>query len=144
MDSYISQFSLDANYFHSLNSRQIKLIWVRRRGPWSQTVSHGPLARYVKLCVAHAPEMPGTFSPPLRISYPDMHHGTCVTHVPWCMSGSLTSSLFWNRWREKRSRHSRNLRNPQFNVSDKRPICSKSKETTRARPTAKHELRCLE
>ena len=21
---------------------------------------------------------------------PDMHHGTCVTHVPWCMSGSLT------------------------------------------------------
>ena len=20
----------------------------------------------------------------------DMHHGTCVTHVPWCMSGSLT------------------------------------------------------
>ena len=19
-----------------------------------------------------------------------MHHGTCVTHVPWCMSGSLT------------------------------------------------------
>ena len=25
------------------------------------------------------------------ISDPDMHHGTCVTHVPWCMSGSLTS-----------------------------------------------------
>ena len=22
---------------------------------------------------------------------PGMHHGTCVTHVPWCMSGSLTS-----------------------------------------------------
>ena len=22
----------------------------------------------------------------------DMHHGTCVTHVPWCMSGSLTRS----------------------------------------------------
>ena len=21
-----------------------------------------------------------------------MHHGTCVTHVPWCMSGSLTCS----------------------------------------------------
>ena len=20
----------------------------------------------------------------------DMHHGTCVTHMPWCMSGSLT------------------------------------------------------
>ena len=24
------------------------------------------------------------------ISDPDMHHGTCITHVPWCMSGSLT------------------------------------------------------
>ena len=23
---------------------------------------------------------------------PGMHHGTCVTHVPWCMSGSLTCS----------------------------------------------------
>ena len=23
-------------------------------------------------------------------SDPDMHHGTCVTHVPWCMSGLLT------------------------------------------------------
>ena len=23
-------------------------------------------------------------------SDPDMHHGTCITHVPWCMSGSLT------------------------------------------------------
>ena len=25
-----------------------------------------------------------------RVSDPDMHHGTCVTHMPWCMSGSLT------------------------------------------------------
>ena len=24
------------------------------------------------------------------VNNPDMHHGTCVTHVPWCMSGSLT------------------------------------------------------
>ena len=24
------------------------------------------------------------------ISDPGMRHGTCVTHVPWCMSGSLT------------------------------------------------------
>ena len=24
------------------------------------------------------------------VSDPEMHHGTCVTHVPWCMSGSLT------------------------------------------------------
>ena len=24
------------------------------------------------------------------VSDPGMHHGTCVTHVPWCMSGSHT------------------------------------------------------
>ena len=26
------------------------------------------------------------------VSDPGMHHGTCVTHVPWCMSGSLIRS----------------------------------------------------
>ena len=26
----------------------------------------------------------------LPVSDSGMHHGTCVTHVPWCMSGSLT------------------------------------------------------
>ena len=25
-----------------------------------------------------------------------MHHDTCVTHVPWCMPGSLTSSFLWS------------------------------------------------
>ena len=24
------------------------------------------------------------------VSDPDMHHGTCIAHVPWCMPGSLT------------------------------------------------------
>ena len=72
--------------------------------------------RYVKLRVAHAP---GMFSPPPRIRNPDMHHGTCVTHEPWCMPGSLTSGLLRSRGRGKRSRH---MRNPQFYVSDKRPV----------------------
>ena len=26
-----------------------------------------------------------------------MHHGTCVTHVPWRMPGSLTSGFLWIR-----------------------------------------------
>ena len=49
-----------------------------------------------KMWIAHAPGMPGTFSPHRRlqrkplVSDPGMHHGTCVTHVPWCMSGSRT------------------------------------------------------
>ena len=57
---------------------------------------HGPLTRYVKLRVVHAPGMPETFSPPPTyppplVSDPGMHHGTFVTHMPWCMPGSLTS-----------------------------------------------------
>ena len=83
---------------------------------------HGPLNRYLKLRVAHAPGMPGTFSPPLRAGDPAMHHGTCVTHVPRCMAGSLTSGFLSSRWRGKRSRHSRRMRNPQFYVSGTRPM----------------------
>ena len=45
------------------------------------TFDYGPLARYVKLRVAHAPGMPGTVCPPPRVSNPDMHHGTCVMHA---------------------------------------------------------------
>ena len=54
------------------------------------------------------------FPPPQQVSDPDMHHGTCVTHVPRCMPGSLTSGFLWSRWREKRSRHSRRMRNRNF------------------------------
>ena len=50
-----------------------------------------------KIVGAHAPGMPGTFSLSPRVSDPDMHHGTCVTHVPWCMPGSLTNVFLWNR-----------------------------------------------
>ena len=48
------------------------------------------------------------------VSDPGMHQGTRVTHVPWCISGSLNCG--------KRSRHSRRMRNSQFYVSGKRPI----------------------
>ena len=76
---------------------------------------------YVKLQVAHASGMPGTFPPafdlkPL-VSDPGIHHATCVTHVPWCMSGSLTRG-----GGENVPRQSRRMRNPQFYVSGKRPM----------------------
>ena len=66
--------------------------------------------------------MPGTLPPPPWVSDPDMHHGTCVMHVPWCMSESLTSCFLWSRWWGKRSRHSRRMLNQQFYVSGMRPI----------------------
>ena len=83
---------------------------------------HRPLTRCVRLRVAHAPRMPGTFSPLPRVSDPDMHHRTCVTHVPYCMSGSVTCGLLWSRWREKCSRHSWHMCIPQLYVSGKKPI----------------------
>ena len=51
--------------------------------------------RYVKMRVAHAPGMRWRFTRHLLqrkplVSDPGRHHGTSVTHVPWCMSGSLT------------------------------------------------------
>ena len=54
---------------------------------------HEPLVRYVKLWVAHAAGMPETSSLPPRVRDPDMHHVTCVTHVPWCMPGSSTTLI---------------------------------------------------
>ena len=51
---------------------------------------HGPITRYVKFRVAHAPGMPGMFSPAPHVIYPGLHHGT---HVPWCMPRSLTSGF---------------------------------------------------
>ena len=51
------------------------------------------------------------------VNDPGMHHCTCVTHVPRCMSGSLTRG-----GEGKRSRHSRRMRISQVYVSGKRPI----------------------
>ena len=62
---------------------------------------HGPLTRYVKLRVAHAPGMPRTFSP--SPTYKN-HRCQLLTHVPWCMSGSLIHG-----GPEKRSRHYRRM-----------------------------------
>ena len=59
------------------------------------TCGYRPLTRCRKLRIVHAPGILGTFFTGHRpkrkplASDPDVHHGTCVTHVPWCMSGSL-------------------------------------------------------
>ena len=73
--------------FGALDILCTRLSWVTTH--WYS--GNGPLTRYVKLRVVHAPGMPGSFSSPPWVSDPDMHHGTCVTHVTWCMPVSLTS-----------------------------------------------------
>ena len=83
---------------------------------------HGPLARYVKLRIAHAPGMPGTFSPATagqRSRYASRHvrHARAVMHV-----GIASQQFPLKSEAEKRSRHSRRMRNPQFCVSGKRSM----------------------
>ena len=70
------------------------------------------------------------FLPP-RFSDPGMHHDTCVTHVRRCMPGSLISGFLWSRCREKHSRLSLRLRNPQFYMSGKKPIAYEKKNNKR-------------
>ena len=89
-------------YFTFPGKRRKTVRWmIKTQYQWRLNVSilewipfHGHLTRYAKLWVAHAP---GTFSLSPRVSDPDMHHGSCATYVPWCMSGSLTSDFFWSR-----------------------------------------------
>ena len=53
-------------------SRPVSAVW---------DMANGSLTRYVNLRIVHAPGMPGTFSPPPRVSDPGMHHGTCVAAI---------------------------------------------------------------
>ena len=111
--------------------RCVNWVWPRDaiwdNGTWStfslvsgyqMPLSHGPLARYgnCELCMRR--KCREHFPPPPQVSNPDMHHSTCMAHVPW----SLTSGFLWSRWQDKHSRHSWCMRKPQFYVSSKRPI----------------------
>ena len=49
---------------------------------------------------------------------------THVKHVRWCIPGSITSGFLWSRWRVKRSRHYRHMRNQQFYIFGKRPLAT--------------------
>ena len=118
--SISSDNSLVLNRRHPINGINDELVSWRMYCHLASI--NGPLTRYVKLRVAHAPGMPGTFSPPPLVSDPDLHHGTCVTRVPWLMPGSLTSGFLLSWWRGKRSRHSRCMRSGQFYVSVKRSM----------------------
>ena len=131
--SYVQPHSFpEYRWYSDSFHRKEFIIWTfYRRHAWRHSRwgdwmvgrnTHGPLDRYVKLRVAHAPGMPVTFSPPPRVSVTDLHHGTCVTHVPRCTMGSLTRVFLQSRWRGKRSPHSRRMRNPQFYASGKRPV----------------------
>ena len=89
-------------------------------------VSIRPLTKYVKLRLYMRRECRERFPrhrlqrKPL-VGDPDMHHGTCVTHVPWCMSGLLTRG-----GGENDSGISGACTDPRFDVSGKRSVTPKS------------------
>ena len=98
----------DCNYLSMLG---LKLNRVSKRGPsWFSHIRQGyftgiwqwascQIGKFARrACAGNA----GTFSPPPRVSDPDMQHDTYGTHVPWCMPGSLTSGFLWSRWQGKR------------------------------------------
>ena len=88
----------------------------------AEVLPHGPLARYVKLCVAHAPGMPGTFSPPPTSKEPSSwrsrHASWHVRHARAVMHVGIANLRSWR----KHSQYSRRFRNPQCYAAGKRPI----------------------
>ena len=111
---------------YTYNNRQSVPIMAKYRGLLiTKKITNSPLwASYQihKIVGAHALGMPGTFSPSPQVSDPGMHHGTCVTHVPWCMPGSLTNAFLWNRRRGETFPAFPAHAHPQFCVSGKRPM----------------------
>ena len=90
---------------------------------WScHSLAMGLLPYMVKLRVAHAPGMPGTFSPQPTskeiASYRSRHASRHVRDARAVMHVGINNQRWWG----KRSRHSRRMRNPQFCVSGKRQI----------------------
>ena len=77
---------------------------------------HGHLARYVNLRVAHAPGMPGLFSPPSTSketsSKRSRHASRHVRHARTAMHIRIAHPRWWG----KRSRHSRCKRNSQLKI----------------------------
>ena len=89
---------------------------------WSNSMTpYGPLTRYVKLRVAHAPGMPRTFLPTPNsketASWRSRHASRHVRDARAVMHVGIANP----RWLGKRSRHSRRMRNPQY-IFGNRPM----------------------
>ena len=107
-------------------SRYLPLIWTSKLLNWNYNgermtkLMSWASCQIRKIAGCACAGNAGNVFPPPWVSEPDKHHGTCVTHVPWCLSGSLTSGFLWSRWWEKT--YSRRMRNPQFYVSGRWPM----------------------
>ena len=96
-------------------------------GPYSfrclpNDVLHGHLARYEKLRVAHAPDLPGMFSPSATLNETTRYRSRYASRHVRDARSVMHVGIDNPRCRGKRSRHSRRMRNPYFYVSGKRLI----------------------
>ena len=83
-------------------------VWIYQHIAWYVSIDrtrdhHGPLTRYAKLRVVHAPGMPGTFSWPPTANQRSRHESRHVRHARAVTHVGIANSQWWG----KRSRHSR-------------------------------------
>ena len=83
-----NQWSKVDNCIYRIASILTRIHWVQHSFQMKKS-SHGPLAKYAKLRVAHAPGMPRTYSPPPRVIDPNPRvtlytAGHLHTAVPHC------------------------------------------------------------
>ena len=70
---YPNYISVDSAFDNAKDKIDHFLFFLSPNDTMDETCN-GPLTRYVKLRIAHAPGMPGTVSLPPQVSDPDMHH----------------------------------------------------------------------
>ena len=122
---YNSHHACDTQNYHQRPSR-ISCFGLAIMGvtcfPYSLTLSHRPVRRNVKLWVAHVPGIPVTFPPPSTsketASSRSRHASRHVRDARAVMHVGIANL----RWRGKRSRHSRRMRNLQCYLSDRRSM----------------------
>ena len=89
-------------------------------GYWGLSTTDLSITRYVKLRVVHAPDMPRTFSPPPTSKGTDSKRSRHASRQVRRARAVMDVGIASQRWRGKRSRHYRHMRNPKFYVSGKR------------------------
>ena len=92
------QFLICFEWTHSIDSHRIETAKKKWPALYSRLWNAFPWASYqirkIVGCAYIGNEgnvFPATdFKGTASYSYPSMHHGTCATHMPWCMPRSLT------------------------------------------------------
>ena len=68
-----------------------KCLYLVHHNHGDTCIYHGPLVRYENCGLRIRRGCRERFPRHRGLIKPVMHHGTCVTHVPWCRPGSLTT-----------------------------------------------------